>query len=117
MVLNKIAIEGIRIYAYHGCLDEEAKIGGNYVVDVYLETDFTRAARTDDLSQTIDYCAVYEIVKKEMAQRSKLIEQVADRIQRNIAKTFTAVSKTKVRVTKFNPPMNGNVDKVYVEVE
>ena len=114
---HKIAVEGIKFYAYHGCLEEEAKIGGNYIVDVYLETDFTRAARTDDLSQTIDYCAVFEIVKKEMAIRSKLIEQVAERIQRNIGKTFTAVTKSKVRVTKLNPPMNGNVERVYVEIE
>jgi dihydroneopterin aldolase len=116
-MLNKIAVEGIKLYAYHGCLEEEAKIGGNYIVDVYMETDFSNASRTDDLNQTIDYCAVYEIVKKEMAIRSKLIEQVADRIYRNITKTFTAVTKTKVRVTKLNPPMNGNVEKVYVEVE
>lgn len=116
-MLNTIAVEGIRLYGYHGCLDEEARIGGNYIIDVYMETDFSRASRTDDLSQTIDYCAVYEIVKAEMAVRSKLIEQVADRIHRNINKTFTAITKTRVRVTKLNPPMNGHVEKVYVEVE
>jgi 7,8-dihydroneopterin aldolase/epimerase/oxygenase len=114
---HKIAVEGIKIYAYHGCLDEEAKIGGNYIVDVYMETDFTRAAHADDLSHTIDYCSVYEIVKTEMAQRAKLIENVADRIHRNISKSFTAVKKTRVRLTKLSPPMNGNVEKVYVEIE
>lgn len=115
--MHKIAVEGIRLYAYHGCLEEEAKIGGNYIVDVYLETNFTRAAQTDDLYQTIDYCAVFEIVKKEMSIRSKLIEQVADRIHRNLTKSFTAVTKTRVRVSKLSPPMNGNVEKVYVEIE
>jgi dihydroneopterin aldolase len=114
---HKIAVEGIKLYAYHGCLDEEAKIGGNYIVDVYMETDFTRASHTDDLSQTIDYCSVYEIVKKEMAIRSKLIENVAERIYRGITKSFTAVKKTRVRVTKLSPPMNGNVEKVFVEIE
>ena len=114
---HKIAVEGIKVYAYHGCLDEEARIGGNYIVDVYMETDFTRAAHTDDLSQTIDYCAVYEIVKKEMSIRAKLIENVADRIHRNITRSFTAVKKTRVKLTKLNPPMNGNVEKVYVEIE
>ena len=114
---HKIAVEGIKVYAYHGCLDEEAKIGGNYIVDVYMETDFTRAAHNDDLSHTFDYCAVFEIVKKEMAIRAKLIENVADRIHRNVVKSFTAVKKTRVRVTKLSPPMNGNVEKVFVEIE
>ena len=114
---HKIAVEGIKVYAYHGCLDEEAKIGGNYIVDVYMLTNFTNAAHSDDLSQTIDYCAVFEIVKKEMAIRSKLIENVADRIHRNITKSFTSVTKTRVKLTKLSPPMNGNVEKVFVEIE
>lgn len=116
-MLNKIGIEGIKLYAYHGCLEEEAKIGANYIVDVYLETDFTKAVKTDDLNQTIDYCAVYEIVKEEMALRSKLIEQVAARIHASISRSFRTVTSARVRVTKLSPPMNGNVEKVYVEVE
>lgn len=116
-MVNRIAVEGIRLYAYHGCLDEEAKIGGNYIVDVYMETDFTEAAKTDDLTKTIDYCVIYEISKKEMAIRSKLIEQVADRIYKNIQKTFPSLKKIRVKVTKLSPPMNGNVERVFVEIE
>jgi dihydroneopterin aldolase len=116
-MMNLIAVEGINIYAYHGCLAEEGLIGGNYIVDVYMQTDFTEAAKTDDLNKTIDYCAVYEIAEKEMAIRAKLIEEVAMRIHKAILKDFTAVQKARVRVTKLKPPMNGNVDKVYVEIE
>lgn len=114
---HTIAVEGIKVYAYHGCLEEEAKIGGNYIVDVYMETDFSKAAKTDDLNATVDYCAVFEIVKKEMAVRSKLIEQVVDRIHHNITKSFSGVNKARVRLTKLSPPMNGNVEKVFVEIE
>jgi len=115
--MNLIAVEGINIYAYHGCLDEEGLIGGHYIVDVYMQTDFTEAAKTDDLTKTIDYCAIYEIAKKEMAIRVKLIEEVAMRIHKTILKDFTQIQKVRVRVTKLKPPMNGNVDKVYVEIE
>jgi dihydroneopterin aldolase len=116
-MMHTIAVEGINIYAYHGCLEEEGLIGGNYIVDVYMQTDFTEAAITDDLSKTIDYCAVYEIAKKEMAIRAKLIEDVAMRIHVAVIKDFARVQKARVRVTKLKPPMNGNVDKVYVEIE
>ena len=114
---HTIAVEGIKLYAYHGCLDEEALIGGHYIVDVYMQTDFSEVAKTDDLTKTIDYCAVYEIAKKEMAIRSKLIEQVAVRIHTNILTNLKGIIKAKVRLTKLSPPMNGNVEKVYVEIE
>jgi 7,8-dihydroneopterin aldolase/epimerase/oxygenase len=114
---HTINIEGINIYAYHGCMEEEALMGGNYIVDVYMKTDFSEAARTDDLSKTIDYCTVYEICKKEMAIRSKLIEQVCERIFETLKSELTGILHLHVKLTKLNPPINGNVDEVSVEVE
>lgn len=114
---HTINIEGIKLYAYHGCLDEEAKIGGHYIVDVYMTTNFVEAAKTDDLSQTIDYCSIYEISKKEMAIRSKLIEQVCARIYHTIQKAFPNLIQLHVKITKLLPPMNGDVDKVSVEMK
>lgn len=113
---HKINIEGIKLYAYHGCLEEEAKIGGNYVVDVYMVTDFTEAAKTDDLTKTIDYCTIYEIAKTEMAIRSKLIEQVGQRIFDRIIVEFKTIKSLRVKVTKLVPPMNGDVEKVSIEI-
>lgn len=113
---NRISIEGIKLYGYHGCLDEEGKIGGNYIVDVYLITDFMESARIDDLSKTIDYCDIYEIAKAEMAIRSKLIEQVCKRIYDKVRSKFPQLKKLHVKVTKLLPPMNGNVEKVSVEI-
>lgn len=113
---HKINIEGIKLYAFHGCLDEEARIGGNYIVDVYISADFSEATKTDDLSKTIDYCIVYEIAKAEMAIRSKLIELVCERIYTKIKAHFSSVISLRVKVTKLIPPMNGEVDSVSVEV-
>lgn len=115
--MNKIFVNGIKLYAHHGCLEEEAKIGANYIVDIILETDFMEAAKTDDLSKTIDYCDVYEITKQEMAIRSKLIEQVAYRILNRLKSTFKNLKKTEVKITKLNPPMNGDVEKVSVVIK
>jgi len=114
--MNKILVEGIRIYAYHGCLEEEAKIGADYIVNVVLETDFSNAAQTDDLTKTIDYVTVYNIVKAQMAIRSKLIEHVAQRIIDALKKEFSFLKKTEVKVTKLNPPMHGHVDSVSVVI-
>jgi dihydroneopterin aldolase len=60
-----IEVNGIKLYAHHGCLQEEALIGGHYIVDIALLTDFQTAAETDELNQTVDYVAINQIVKKK----------------------------------------------------
>ncbi len=114
--MNKINIEGIKLYAYHGCLPEEEIIGGNYVIDVHMVTDFSEAALTDDLSKTIDYCAIYEICKTQMAIRSKLIEQVGQRIFNDIKKTFPQITHLQLKLSKLIPPINGDVEQVSIEI-
>ena len=114
---HAINIEGIKLYGFHGCLEEESRIGGNYIVDVYMTTDFSEAAKTDDLTKTIDYCTVYEISKAEMAIRSNLIEQVCERIYTKIKAELPTIKTLHVKVTKLLPPMNGNVERVSVEIK
>jgi dihydroneopterin aldolase len=109
-----ISINDIRLYAFHGCLAEEAAIGGNYIVDVMIFTDYTEAAKSDDLSMTVDYCAVYEIVKREMKIRSKLIEHAAQRIADSLKKEIPAIERIEVRLTKIAPPVNGEIGSVSV---
>lgn len=114
---HTIEVNGIKLYAYHGCLPEEGKIGGHYVVDVRLTTDFSVAATTDDLTQTIDYVIVNKIVSEEMAIRSKLIEHVGQRIINRIKSTAKGIDTIVVKVTKLTPPINGDVDNVAIIIE
>jgi dihydroneopterin aldolase len=115
--VNIIQVEGIKVYAYHGCLEEEARIGCNYIVDVTIETDFSEAAKTDDLTKTIDYVTVYNIVKAQMAIRSKLIEQAGQRIVDELKQQLKGLLTLEVKVTKLNPPMNGDVQKVSIVIK
>lgn len=114
---HKIEVNGIKLYAFHGCLEEEARIGGHYVVDVTISTDFSLAAETDDLSKTVDYVAVNAIVKEEMAIRSKLIEHVGQRIFSRIKNELNGVSELSVKITKISPPINGDVDSVAIVID
>ena len=114
---HTIEVNGIKIYAFHGCLPEEEKIGGHYLVDVMLNTNFTQAALTDDLSHTVDYVLINHIVKEEMAIRSKLIEQVGQRIVDRIKLEAKGIAFLRVKVTKLTPPINGDVDNVAIIIE
>ena len=114
--MNRIEVNGIKLYAYHGCLKEEGAIGGHYVVDVTVDTDFSVAAETDDLLKTVDYVDVNRIVKEEMAIRSKLIEHVGRRIIERI-KSLNNVESVLVKVTKISPPINGDVNNVAILIK
>lgn len=114
---NIIEVNGIKIYAFHGCLDEEGKIGGNYIVDVMLSTDFSLAAENDDLTKTIDYVIVNKIVKEEMLIRSKLIEHVGQRILNRIFNEINGILSLKIKITKICPPIEGDVENVAIIIE
>lgn len=115
--MHRIEVNDIKLYAYHGCLNEEAVIGGNYSVSIVLHMDFTEAAEEDDLSKTIDYVKVNQIVREEMQIRSKLIEHVALRIVKKLQASFVMLEKLQIKVTKINPPINGDVKDVSVIIE
>ncbi|MFT5213390.1 MAG: dihydroneopterin aldolase [Polaribacter sp.] len=109
-----IQVNNIKLYAYHGCLDEEAKIGSEYRVDVEVKADLRKSANSDELTDTVDYVHLNYIVKEEMAIRSKLLEEVAQRILNRFFKELRKVKKAKISVSKINPPIGGNVDEVVI---
>jgi dihydroneopterin aldolase len=109
-----IQVNNIRLFSNHGCLEEEAKIGSEYRVDVEIKANLKKSAQTDELSDTVDYVHLNRIVKEEMAIRSKLLEQVAQRILNRFFKELKMLKKAKVAVSKINPPIGGNVEEVVI---
>jgi len=112
-----IRVEDIRCYAYHGCMDEEGLIGTDFSVNVEVKTDLSVSAQSDDLADTVDYVAISIIVQEEMAIRSKLIEHVAQRILDRLMLELPTVEKSKVVVVKYKAPIQGDVQRVSVEMD
>ena len=104
----------IRIYAFHGCMEEEERIGSDYIVNLEVEADMKKASATDALVDAIDYVNLNTIVKEEMSVRSKLLEHVGQRIIDRILKQFPEVLSVEVSVAKQNPPIGGDVGEVCV---
>lgn len=111
-----IKITNIQVYAYHGCLVEEGKIGSDYRVDVAVKANLQPSAASDQLKDTVDYVHVNRIVKEEMAIRSKLLEHVAKRILDRIFAEISIANEATVNVSKINPPIGGNVEMVTIEM-
>jgi len=111
-----IKVENIRVYAYHGCLPEETKIGSDYRVDLEVKADLQTSAATDKLSDTVDYVFLNRVIKEEMAIPSHLLETVAKRILNRIFDAENQVKKATVWVRKLNPPIGGDVERVTIKM-
>jgi 7,8-dihydroneopterin aldolase/epimerase/oxygenase len=114
---HTIEVNNIKLYAYHGCLPEEAKIGGHYSVDVHVITDFYLSTKTDNLSDTVDYVLINRVVEEEMLIRSQLIEHVGQRIVERLKSEITRMISLRVKIIKHSPPINGNVENVAIIIE
>lgn len=115
--MGKIILEDIRIYSNHGCLDEEALIGSDYMVDLEIAADLSKSIETDDLADTVDYVLLNKIIKEEVSIRSKLLEKVAARVLQRIHTEIPMVNFAKIKLSKMNPPIGGNVKKVSIVLE
>lgn len=115
--MSRIAIEGMHFYAKHGVYAHEKEIGGTFSVDVYVDYDFSRAALSDDVNDTINYETIFRIAEEKMQLPANLIEKVCLQILKGVEQKFPQLTKIKVRVTKYSPPVGGRVDKVFVELE
>ncbi len=116
-MLNIIRIKKAVFYGYHGVLSQEQSVGGRFEADVDMYTDFTAAAKDDNLTRTIDYQKVYKCINQLVLEKKHyLIESLATLITDELLDRFGNIQKIAVRVIKHNPPLGGVVDCVEVEV-
>ncbi|MBR1769395.1 MAG: dihydroneopterin aldolase [Bacteroidales bacterium] len=114
--MSKISIKNMEFYAFHGCFEQERKIGTHFSVDISFDCDSTLAEQTDRVEDTVDYSKVYLTVKEEMEKPSHLLEHVARRIINRVKECFPSVRDIQVEVKKLNPPVGGKMDCVSVEL-
>lgn len=114
--MGLITVEGIRVFAYHGHLPEEAILGGHFIVNVWVTADTSEVEASDDLNDTVDYVKIIEIVKEQMAIRADMIEVPAKRIVDAIL-SLHKVQKVKLELEKIQPPIDATFDKISVTTE
>jgi 7,8-dihydroneopterin aldolase/epimerase/oxygenase len=112
---GRIALEGLEFHAFHGVYPHERESGNFFEVDIAVETDITLAAREDDLKNTVNYEVLFQIVKKQMDEPSKLLETVVEKIAEEVLTTLP-VTKVEIKISKLNPPIGGKCRKSSVAV-
>lgn len=101
-----VSLAGLEFQAHHGVYAEERERGNTFVVDISIETDTSKAEISDQLEDTLDYVAVFEIIQAEMNIPSNLLEHVGYRM---IQKMKPIISQGNITLTiyKKNPPLGG----------
>ncbi len=112
--MERIELEGMKFYAFHGHYPVEKEVGNEFLVDLAINVDCLKAGETDNLADALNYQVAYQIVKTEMEKKSDLLENVAKRILDRLFLQFPEIHNAEVKVSKLNPPMGGEIKKVSV---
>lgn len=106
---DRILLNGMVFYGYHGATTQEKELGQPFVVDLELEVDLKTAGESDDLRDTVNYSQVYSVVKEIVEGPSRnLLESVAEGLAQKLLHGFPLDGVT-VRVTKPHVPIKGAV--------
>ncbi|MGE5675144.1 MAG: 2-amino-4-hydroxy-6-hydroxymethyldihydropteridine diphosphokinase [Mycobacterium leprae] len=113
---DRICLSGMRFFGHHGVFAEETRLGQQFIVDAEMYLDVGSAGRDDDLSATVDYGQVYQLIRSIVeGQPVQLLETLAERIADQVLRHF-AITEVVVRVHKPGAPIPGPFDGVMVEV-
>jgi dihydroneopterin aldolase len=108
MVTHTLFLQALRFYAHHGVYEHESLIGNNFEVDVEIKFSNCNAKNLDEITSTLDYCDVYQIVEKNMKIRSKILEHLAHRILDELLSLNSSIEVVSLKIRKLNPPLGGS---------
>ena len=111
-----IYIKGIKLHAFIGVSELERKVGNDYVVNLRLRYNIEKAMLSDDVTDTLNYAEVYEVLKKVMLTPVKLLEHAAHNIEVELGKQFPKIEEIHLQLTKLNPPMGADCYGAGVEL-
>ncbi|EAD7781133.1 dihydroneopterin aldolase [Listeria monocytogenes] len=116
--MDKIYLNELVFYGYHGVLVEETKLGQTFRVSLILGLSTKKAGISDSVDDTVSYAEVYETVKEIVEGTPfKLIEALAEKIAMEVLTGYPLLEEVTVKLIKPNPPIPGHYDSVAVEIE
>ncbi|WP_053368702.1 dihydroneopterin aldolase [Bacillus sp. FJAT-27245] len=115
--MDKIHVNKMEFYGYHGVFPEETKLGQRFIIELAVGLDLRKAGETDDLEASVNYADLYRISREVVEGKPyKLIEAVAEKIASRIFEEFPLVEETTVKVVKPDPPIPGHYESVAAEI-
>lgn len=116
-MVDKIYVNEMAFYGYHGVFPEENRLGQRFLVDLIVEADLKQAGKTDQLDDSINYGELFDTCREVVEQEQyKLVESIAEEISARILARFPKASSCTVKVVKPDPPIPGHYKSVAVEI-
>jgi dihydroneopterin aldolase len=111
-----IRLVGMQFYGYHGVSAAEKETGRVFEVDCELEVDLAEAGHTDQLTDTIDYSEVFNVIREVVEGKAfSLVERLAADLADKLLDKFEAYRVT-LKVRKLAPPIPGKIKFIEVEI-
>jgi 7,8-dihydroneopterin aldolase/epimerase/oxygenase len=113
--MTGVHLKDLQFHAHHGVYDEEEKTGGLF--EVQLSVWYKPTGPIIQLEQTINYVALFEIVKQHMEKRSSLLETKAEDICEHIYKAFPFIHTIEISIFKCSPPIENFQGKTGITMQ
>jgi len=114
--MDVIEINGLRCYGYTGYLSEERVLGQWFEINVRLSLDLKKAGQSDDLSDTLDYRKVIEVIKHRVAHsKYALIERLIEVIAQDLL-NIPLSEQVTLKLTKLSPPIADFGGQISLEI-
>ncbi len=111
-----VYLKNVRLHAFHGVNQQEQVVGNDFIVNLRASYPLGKAMQSDDVDHALNYTELLEVVKTEMGQPSKLLENVALRIAEKVFQRFPEVGELCLDLRKVNPPMGADCDGAGIEL-
>jgi len=116
--MERIHIEGLELYAYHGCNEDERREGQVFLLDITAQADLAAACQSDDLRDTVDYSQMIQCAAAAFAgEPCRLVERAAHRCAQALLERFPAMESVTLRAHKPDAPVQSPVADIYVEIQ
>lgn len=114
--MDRIVLSGMRFSGRHGVSAAERELPQPLEVDLELLLGLAAAGKTDELDQTVDYAAVFQLVREIVESRSfRLLEALAETVADEVRLRWP-VAGVVVRVRKLRVPVTGQLEWAGVEI-
>ena len=115
--MDEIIIEKIKLSGKHGCFAAERDESRDFEVSMRLFLNLGPAAKTDDLSMTIDYPAAMARAEGVLSGESvRLIEKLADTIAERLFTRFENLAEAEIEVAKLGVDVGYDFEKISVKI-
>lgn len=114
---DRILIQRIGIFAYHGVYEEEGRLGQRFFITVDCRLDLSGAGRMDDLTQSVSYADIAARVQEiAVGHRFRILEGLGEAIAQNLLISFPRIEEISITVEKPGAAVPAILDTIAVTI-